>query len=155
MQPQPVAPRGPKVAGPKPTNHGWFVALFSLLFAAFGAPSILVHQADGSALTGRATGTVVDEQLTTSGGWRPVVRFVTATGEPVTFSSSVASRPARFRVGDQVRVLYDPASPSHAAIDSFVDSLAIPLMFSGIGLIIFVFGLLIASGRLKPVLGHH
>jgi hypothetical protein len=153
MQPQPVDPRGSKVAGPGP-NPGWFVALFGLLFAAFGAPSIILQQADASALTGRATGTVVD-QLATSGGWRPVVRFVTASGQPVRFGSNVASRPARFRVGDQVRVAYDPANPSHAAIDSFVDSLAIPLMFSGIGLIIFLFGLLIASGRLKPVPGHH
>lgn len=46
----------------------------------------------------------------------PVVKFRTATGEDVEFTSSVGSRPARHRAGQSVAVLYDPADPAGAQL---------------------------------------
>ncbi len=71
-------------------------------------------------------GRVVDvvSRTKTSGGERktyfyPVVEFRTADGESVRFESSTGSNPSSYRVGDTVRVRYDPQTPQSALIDSW------------------------------------
>jgi hypothetical protein len=73
-----------------------------------------------------AEGRVVDvvSRTKTSGGERktyfyPVVEFRTADGERVRFESSTGSNPSSYRVGDTVRVRYDPQTPQSALIDSW------------------------------------
>ena len=46
----------------------------------------------------------------------PVVKFRTAAGADVEFTSSFGSRPARHQVGQSVAVLYDPADPAEARL---------------------------------------
>lgn len=57
----------------------------------------------------------------------PVVEFRTAEGEVIRFQGSSGSSPPSYRVGDTVRVRYDPQTPQSAVIDSWWDVL-IPLI---------------------------
>jgi hypothetical protein len=50
----------------------------------------------------------------------PVIEFTTRDGNKVTFTGS-ASKPPRYKVGERVKLLYTPASPEKAIIDSFLD----------------------------------
>jgi len=66
----------------------------------------------------------VVSRTTTSGGERktyfyPVVEFRTPDGEVIRFESSTGSNPSSYRVGDTVRVYYDPQAPQSAMIDSW------------------------------------
>jgi hypothetical protein len=49
----------------------------------------------------------------------PVLEFRTAGGEQVQAVARSGGNPAPARVGDDVRVLYDPANPSVADIEAF------------------------------------
>jgi len=46
----------------------------------------------------------------------PVVRFKPEAGEEIEFTDSVSSRWPKQRIGEQVRVLYDPGNPGKAHI---------------------------------------
>ncbi len=74
----------------------------------------------------------------TSGGERktyfyPVVEFRTADGESVRFEGSTGSNPSSYRVGDTVRVRYDPQTPQSAVIDSWRDVLMPLIIMIAIG----------------------
>ena len=55
----------------------------------------------------------------TSTTYRPVVEFTSATGKRIEFVSSVGSSPPSHRVGEAVKVLYNPTDPQSARIKSF------------------------------------
>jgi hypothetical protein len=68
-----------------------------------------------------------------------VVRFVTAREQVVEFTSSSGSFPPAHRVGDSVKVLYDPDNPRKARIDSLSERMsgwffAILSILGGLGL---------------------
>jgi hypothetical protein len=92
----------------------------------------------------RAKGVVVDLEPTYSSNsgttYTPVVTFETPERESVTFHSSVSSSPPSFDVGESVEVLYDPANPSDAVIDSFWQVYLVPIILGGIGGVFFVVG---------------
>jgi hypothetical protein len=85
--------------------------------------------------------------------FHPVVRFVTAREQDVRFQAREGSEdPSRYGVGDPIRVLYDPANPRNARLDTWVsrrgDSLT--MLAIGIGLVVIGalgFWLLRSSGR--------
>ncbi len=56
--------------------------------------------------------------LTSGFVYRPTVVFTTRDGTEVRASSSIASNPKPGRVGDTVRVLYDPRNPQRVRLDS-------------------------------------
>jgi hypothetical protein len=65
---------------------------------------------------------VIDLDVVTCGSgsnkttcYHPVVRFVTAREQVIEFTSNVD---AGYRVGDAVKVRYDPDNPRHARLDS-------------------------------------
>jgi hypothetical protein len=70
----------------------------------------------------------------------PRVRYVTRSGNPVEFTGSVGSSPAAFDVGEPVAVLYDPAEPEGARIDSFFQLWFAALILGGIGLVFAAIG---------------
>jgi uncharacterized protein DUF3592 len=74
----------------------------------------------------------------------PVVRFVTGDGRTVEFESQVGSNLAP-KVGQQVTVLYDPLNPKEAKIKSFMMLWALPLVFTGLGSLLLVPGVLMLS----------
>lgn len=95
-----------------------------------------------------APGTVVQviEQVSHNGEgtsifYAPRVQFRTATGQDVDFISSTGSNPPAYRQGDPVEVLYDPASPSAATINSFWQLWLAPVICTGIATVFFAFGL--------------
>ncbi|MBV9417101.1 MAG: DUF3592 domain-containing protein [Solirubrobacterales bacterium] len=75
------------------------------------------------AMTSQGTGAslpVGDAMMTdrTSVTYRPTVEFRTRDGERVRATSPIARNPAPGRVGDSVRVLYDPADPQRVRLDT-------------------------------------
>jgi hypothetical protein len=81
---------------------------------------------DGS----KTQGTVVHMEESTDGDgaccvYSPVVEYQ-AAGRTYTFDSMNASDPPRFKVGDQVNIVYSNADPSNAEIDSWFDLWLVP-----------------------------
>ena len=72
----------------------------------------------------------------------PQVEFETEDHRTIAFTSDTGSRPAGFDVGEPVRVLFDPARPEAARIDSFFQLWLLPLVLGGMGTVFSAFGLL-------------
>ncbi|MFJ8822694.1 DUF3592 domain-containing protein [Streptomyces sp. NPDC102467] len=139
---------------------GWWVT-FGVI--AFGGLFLVI----GLILTGvsisyaanaeRAPGTVTDVEWRTShssGTHRtrsststvayPVVEFTSADGRARTFESSSGSNPPSYERGERVEVLYRADSPEDARINGFVSLWLLPLIFTGIGLLITGIGTAVA-----------
>jgi hypothetical protein len=121
------------------------VPLIVLALVAIGAGLLalawrLRHGGGRFALAARpATGTVVGLD------WRghpadafPVLRFELPGGEPVEAVSTWGSRPARFREGDRVEILYDPRNPTRIRLpgeNTAAAFLTVALAFAGVGFV--------------------
>jgi hypothetical protein len=86
-----------------------------------------------------------------TGSYSSIFRFATRDGRTVQATASVRATTARHRVGDVVRVLYDPSDPTNAVIDSLVDRyfLLIVLLPMGLGFTAFGAPVLIVIGLRK------
>ena len=62
----------------------------------------------------------------TSGIYCPTIEFTTASGETIRFESSYGTMPASHKVGQVVKVLYDPKKPDSAEIDSGLSNWLVP-----------------------------
>jgi hypothetical protein len=110
-----------------PRSSALVVSLFSLMVLGGLALTVFaVHDLTdllrAPSSSQRADGTVirVDTATTGSGADRhtshhPVVRFVTAREQVIEFTSNLD---VGYRVGDSVKVRYDPENPHHARLDS-------------------------------------
>jgi hypothetical protein len=67
--------------------------------------------------------------------YRPAFVFNLPSGKEVRAEGSVASNPPCCRVGDAVRVRYDPAQPERAAITGFMQSWLVTSILGGMGLL--------------------
>lgn len=93
-----------------------------------------------------APGVVIDLEArwdSDDGGYTyyPRVWFATEGGRPYEFTGDGGSSPASFDVGEEVRVLFDPADPSQARIDSFMQLWFTPLLLAGMGTVFSAFGI--------------
>ena len=97
-----------------------------------------------------APGIVVDLARSTSSDYRttgrqttyaPVVEFTTDSGEKDTFTSSSSSYPPAFRKGESVEVLYDPANPYDARINTFGTLGLASVIVGGLGAVFSFLGL--------------
>lgn len=70
----------------------------------------------------------------------PVIEFRLADGRMQQFEPKVRQRPLRYGIQDRVRVLYPPADPGAARIDSVVQRWLLALIFGGVGLVLLLFG---------------
>ncbi|MCB1520766.1 MAG: DUF3592 domain-containing protein [Hyphomicrobiaceae bacterium] len=70
----------------------------------------------------------------------PVIAFRSADGRDIRFRSPHASSRLAYAAGDRVGVLYAPADPERAMIDTFRDAWLVPLVLMGVG------SLLLAAG---------
>jgi len=61
-----------------------------------------------------------------SGIYCPTVEFTTVSGETVRFESSFGTMPASHKVGQTVKVRYDPTKPDSAEIDSGLSNWLVP-----------------------------
>ena len=83
-----------------------------------------------------ATGTVVElARQTTTRGYIlcPVVDFTVPSGETIRFTSGFGSRPAGHKVGQTVKVRYDPTDPQKAEIESAMSLWLLPLILVFMG----------------------
>jgi hypothetical protein len=71
--------------------------------------------------------------------YAPVVEFAHA-GRIHKFKDSVSSRPASYRVGETVNVLYDPGDPRDARIDRGRWNQAVPILLGASGALLCVLG---------------
>lgn len=76
-----------------------------------------------------------------SATYRPAFVFTLPGGKEIRAEGSVASNPPCCRVGDRVRVRYDPARPEHAAITGFMQSWLVATILGGMGVIFLGIGL--------------
>lgn len=115
-----------------------------------GAVVSAIRQAQRRALMHRAQGTVVRMVYTMRNMQAPVVAF-SGPGGPVEFQSEIGSSPPAFRVGEAVTVLYDPAAPTKAQLDSFWDKWLLPGVLGFIGAVFGFLGLVFSViGALVP-----
>ncbi len=70
----------------------------------------------------------------------PIVRFATAEGQAVQFQSSTGTSWRSRRVGQTVPVLYDPANPRDARIDTFMATGCLPVGFTVCGVLVVALG---------------
>jgi len=83
----------------------------------------------------------------------PRVTFETEDRRKFEFTSDTGSRPAAFDVGEPVRVLFDPAQPDAARIDSFLQLWLLPLILGGIGTVFSGFGLVATLSVARELAG--
>lgn len=76
--------------------------------------------------------------------YAPVVRFLGPGGRVIEFTESVSSKPARHRVGEQVKILYRPEDPTRARVASTLNLYLLTIIFAVIGGSVSVVGLLLA-----------
>jgi Protein of unknown function (DUF3592) len=108
-----------------------------------------------------AEGVVIDLEArwdSDDGGYTyyPRVRFATESGQLREFTGDVGSSPASFDIGEGVHVLFDPADPADAHIDSFMQLWFVSLILGVLGIVFTAVGsggLLTAAGQTKRDLG--
>ena len=88
----------------------------------------------------KATGKVVElnERFNSAADateYAPVFSFTAQDGKTYTVSSSTASNPSGFEIGDPVVVLYSKSNPEGARIASFVQLWLVPMVFLIIGVV--------------------
>ena len=74
--------------------------------------------------------------------YQAIVRFTDQQGQTVTYADKFGFNPPSFRVGQKVRIFYDPQKPQHAMIDRGPKNYVIPLVCG-------VFGGLMILGSLQ------
>jgi hypothetical protein len=70
----------------------------------------------------------------------PVLRYRTQQGATKEVVSSVGSTPPRYKEGDSVVILYDPAKPEDVRIHSFLNVWIAPLVLGLLGVILTLVG---------------
>ncbi len=80
----------------------------------------------------------------------PQVEFRASNAQTYKFQSEVGSQPPAYKIGQSVQVVYEPADPNQAEIDSFMAMWFMPgcmvlfaLVFSMLGLALFGIGVLV------------
>ncbi|MBO1331711.1 DUF3592 domain-containing protein [Streptomyces sp. VRA16 Mangrove soil] len=153
-------------------SSGWWVTFGAIAFGSlFLVIGLIMAGVSVSFVAGaeRARGRVVSLEWSsgdTGGGYRtsrssngptahPVVEFTPAGGGLTTFHSSTGSNPPAYDVGEEVEVLYRADDPHDAQINGFVSLWLLPLIFTGIGLVIGGIGTAVAlasrrRGRRAP-----
>jgi len=67
--------------------------------------------------------------------YKPVVTYEAANGRSIRFTASFSSKPAPYRVGERVEVLYAPQDPSDARIKGFSSLWLGPVILCGMGVV--------------------
>lgn len=123
---------------PIPWGRDIMTSTLGLIFLALGLAFALIAlvlwllRRNWVARAGRAQGEVIDvvKRAPRATNYVPVVRFRTAAGQETTFRGFVGSRPPAHRTGDIVKVLYDPANPARATVDSVMVVWLLPIIFA-------------------------
>ena len=97
-----------------------------------------------------ATGTVTDQKLTgtnTSAAYSPVVQFTAKSGEQITFTDASGQNPAKYDIGQQVTVYYQPQNPK----DAMLNDNSQPVLWAILGILAVFFigmGIFLLTGTI-------
>lgn len=102
------------------------VALFVLgLWSLASVPKVIAEARRDYRSAARTTGRVVDlvEEPATGPDagaptWHPVVKFEALDGQEYTFHARYGTTPAKWKVGDSIKVAYPPGKPGLAEVDT-------------------------------------
>jgi hypothetical protein len=106
-----------------------------------------------------AKGTVTDmvyrrnSSDSTSGGYSAVYQFKTLDGQTIVKQDSLLSNPPRFKVGQEIDILYEPGNPNKASINTWMSLYFLPALLGGIGLIFGGVGIAIALPQVLARVG--
>lgn len=140
-------------AAAKPRSGGGMPWWFWHLFTAVGLVMLLggafwYDYSRGISLRGVTTEGIVygysQTQDIETDAWlySPLIEFKTEGGQSQTFSSNTKSTARPYEVGDHVEIIYDPADPERALINSVSALYFGPILLLGIGLLFTALGLL-------------
>lgn len=118
-----------------------FFCLLAVFMIYYGVSQI-VKAASFKAKASVATGEVVrnEERLLRAARYiyHPIVKYTPEGGTEFEFKGHTGSNPPEHKVGDTVRVIYNPQNPSEAMIDSFLDLYRTPLIPAGLGALLLL-----------------
>lgn len=73
--------------------------------------------------------------------YAPLVKFTTHTGTHITFKGQTYSDTAHYKVGDSIGVIYDPAHPEGALIDTWSETWFWPWLATALGAFLILGGI--------------
>ncbi len=129
------------------------VALFVLgLWSLASVPKVIAEVRKDNRSAARTTGRVIDlvEEPATGPDagaptWHPVVRFEALDGQEYTFHARYGTTPAKWEVGDSIKVAYPPGRPDQAEIDAAFMAYQPVLIALLVGIVFLVFGATLLS----------
>ena len=122
--------------------------IMGIVFIAVGVFSFINQNRLNNVCTEQVVGTVVEiiqessydsESNTTSYTYYPVVEY-TAGSERVTERGSVGSNPSKYKVGDNVDILYNPSNISEFIISGDSTSMILSIVFAVAGVVLLIAG---------------
>ncbi len=145
----------------KPSLPSWlFTAIFLLVGLAMLSGAVYSFVTTwrfiGGAIAADGVVIALEESWSSSDGdytYHPRVAFETEDRRRFEFTGDTGSRPAAFDVGEPVRVLFDPAMPETARIDSFFQLWLLPLILGGLGTVFSSFGLAATLSMARESMG--
>lgn len=124
-----------------------FIIQWVILGGAFAG--WIVFKRERFARRTRTTGTILGLRNMGDGVLAPIFSFRTINGTEIIHRSSSGRSPCPFKIGQTVEVLYDPANPNRASIDSLTQKWTAEICLGVIFSMSFVMGLLVALGVIK------
>ena len=111
--------------------------MFGLFFVAIGVAVIIFQRKQNKKCTEVTTATVIDNvhpsHGSTVGKYAPVFQY-TANGQTVTQTSTLAKRPKKYEIGDQVELRYNPNNVNEYYVPGYTsNALAIVFILAGLG----------------------
>lgn len=104
----------------------------------------------------KTKGTVIrlDAREGSKGGtvYQPIYEFRTLDGQVITVAHDNASRPARYKVGQSVDVLYNTENPQNAKINNSTNLYMVPLVLAGVGIVASISFCRIIAGEIFRLL---
>lgn len=121
--------------------------MFTGLISMAVALGFFIHSQNFVRNATQTTGTVIEmvERSSSEGNstYAPVFTFTNSAGAAFTIHSRSASYPPKYRVGQSIPILYDPADPETAKTKDIFSLWGISLVCGAIGVIHFPLGLLL------------
>lgn len=131
----------------------WLFPAIGLLMLAIAA-ALMAARMKFEAEASRTVGTVVELAVSSGSDGSgdtlcPVVDYRVPSGEPIRFVSSTCTRPARYRVGQRVAVLYRADAPERPSLDGWADRWLGAAICGGIGGVFLLIGTCLVAPPLR------
>ena len=86
--------------------------------------------------------TSFNQNIFKGGTYAPVIEFLDAAGRKMTIKGIASSSP-KYKIGQEVQVLYPQDNPEKAVIDSFLEKWFVTAMIAAFGIVVLLCGLLV------------